>query len=604
MSLPQDLTQPATVALKSENKQKNRYRNIIAYDEYRVVLDIIDDDNFSDYVNASYMKGFKKERAYIASQGPTTSSIVDFWRMVWQEDIRKISMVANVIEEGRMKCLHYWATLGDEPMKEGDFTISTLTETEKDSYTLRTLILAKQGEKEQRKVYLFHYTEWPDRDVPLMPLPSSGHRCSAGAGRTGVLMAIDTQLHRAVVKGDVEIFNYALDMRKARPWMVQMPIQYIFIHEAILESLMCKDTLIPKSELSKMIDRFQEPQYETGKPLIEQHFQTLNAVSVKVTEYFYKMQSGMKAGNVSKNRYPKLIPVDRFRPKLVIGDEENDVKDYICATFLNRLSKVNGLIATQMPLPTTISDFWQLIHDYKITALVMLCENDTSDESIGQYWPSSPSDIMVIDKYTVSEIGRETTEDYIIRELSLKVMKEDDDPESEPEGELTVKQFQFLNWSNSSTNPSSDAALLDFIVLIKNWMSEDSSDIHLPLVHCMNGIGRSGVFCSVLNTLDQLAKQDSVNIFNIIKALRRKQPLIVETQDNYELIFRLVNLFIIRSEVEGDEPQEEGDKPQEEKKDEDNFEYANAGLDRKPEHGDENQYETVIVNEEEENTEI
>lgn len=64
--------------------------------------------------------------------------------MVWQEDIRKISMVANVIEEGRMKCLHYWATLGDEPMKEGDFTISTLTETEKDSYTLRTLILAKQ----------------------------------------------------------------------------------------------------------------------------------------------------------------------------------------------------------------------------------------------------------------------------------------------------------------------------------------------------------------------------------------------------------------------------------------------------------------------------
>lgn len=54
-------------------------------------------------------------------------------------------------------------------------------------------------------------------------------------------------------------------------------------------------------------------------------------------------------------------------------------------------------------------------------------------QSIGQYWPSSPSDIMVIDKYTVSEIGRETTEDYIIRELSLKVMKEDDDPESEPE---------------------------------------------------------------------------------------------------------------------------------------------------------------------------
>lgn len=84
----------------------------------------------------------------------------------------------------------------------------------------------------------------------------------------------------------------------------------------------------------------------------------------------------------------------------------------------------------------------------------------------------------------------------------------------------------------------------------------------------------------------------------------RRLILYLSSQDNYELIFRLVNLFIIRSEVEGDEPQEDGDKPQEEKKEEDNFEYANAGLDRKPEDGNENQYERVIVNDEEENTEI
>lgn len=564
-SLPQDLTQPATVALKNENKQKNRYRNIIAYDEHRVVLDIVEGDNFSDYVNASFMKGFNKEKAYIASQGPTTSSIVDFWRMVWQEDVRKISMVANVIEEGRMKCLHYWPTLGDEPLEEGDFTISTVSETEKDSYTLRKLLILKKDAPEGRELYLFHYTEWPDRDVPsdastliryikdIHSLETPGSdtllvHCSAGAGRTGVLMAIDTQLQRASVKGDIDIYNYALAMRNARPWMVQMPIQYIFIHEAILEAIMCKDTLIHKSKLSEMIDSFQDPQYETGKPLIEQHFQTLNSVSVKVTDYFYKMQSGMKEGNVSKNRYPKIIPIDRFRPKLVIADEENDVKDYICATFLNRLNKVNGLMGTQMPLPSTITDFWQLVHDYKITALVMLNENDTSDESIGQYWPSSPSDILVIDKFSVSEVSREVTDDYIIRDLTLKSMKEDDDPESEPEGELTVKQFQFLKWSNSSPSPSSVSALLNFIMYIHDWMAQDDFDAHLPLVHCMNGVGRTGVFCSVFNTIDQLAKQESVNIFNIIKALRRKQPLMVETQDEYELIFRLVNLFIVRSE--------------------------------------------------------
>ncbi|KAJ8040273.1 Receptor-type tyrosine-protein phosphatase T [Holothuria leucospilota] len=565
-SLPQDLTQPATVALKNENKPKNRYRNIIAYDEHRVVLELIEGDNFSDYVNASYIKGFQNEKAYIASQGPTTNSIVDFWRMIWQEDIHKISMVANVIEEGRMKCLHYWPTLGDEPIEEGDFIISTISETEKDSYTLRKLQLENK-EVGTRELYMFHFTEWPDRDVPadastliryirdIHALKTEGPdtilvHCSAGAGRTGVFMAIDTQLQRATLKGDVDVFNYALEMRKARPWMVQMPIQYIFIHEAILEAIMCKDTLIHKSELSSLIDRFLESQFETGKSLIEQQFETLNSVSVKVTDYFYKMQAGMKDGNIAKNRYPSVIPIDRFRPKLLIGDDENDLKDYICATFLNRYSKVNGLMVTQMPLPSTITDFWQLIHDYKITALVMLNENSVVDETIGQYWPSDSSDTLVTGKFSVSEIVTETTDHYVIRDLSLKVMREDDDAESEQEEPLTVRQFQLTNWSASSRNPSSISGFLDFILMIKSWMEEDPREAHLPLVHCLNGIGRSGVFCSVFNTLEQLEKQDSVNIFNIIKALRRKQPLLVKTQDEYELIYRLVNLFVVRSETE------------------------------------------------------
>lgn len=82
---------------------------------------------------------------------------------------------------------------------------------------------------------------------------------------------------------------------------------------------------------------------------------------------------------------------------------------------------------------------WCLCHLYSFEVFDSLWELsfsilfDISLQSIGQYWPSSPSDILVIDKFSVSEVSREVTDDYIIRDLTLKSMKEDDDPESEPE---------------------------------------------------------------------------------------------------------------------------------------------------------------------------
>ena len=50
------------------NKPKNRYANVIAYDHSRVVLQSLDGIPGSDYVNANYMDGYRKQNAYIATQ--------------------------------------------------------------------------------------------------------------------------------------------------------------------------------------------------------------------------------------------------------------------------------------------------------------------------------------------------------------------------------------------------------------------------------------------------------------------------------------------------------------------------------------------------------
>uniref|UniRef100_A0A673VUA4 protein-tyrosine-phosphatase n=1 Tax=Suricata suricatta TaxID=37032 RepID=A0A673VUA4_SURSU len=201
-----DKTYPTTVAERPKNIKKNRYKDILPYDHSLVELSLITSDEDSNYINANFIKGVYGPKAYIATQGPLSTTLLDFWRMIWEYSVLIIVMACMEFEMGKKKCERYWTEPGELPLQVGPFSISCEAENRKSDYIIRTL--KAKFNNETRTIYQFHYKNWPDHDVPssIEPIleliwdvrsyqedssvPVCIH-CSAGCGRTGVICAID-----------------------------------------------------------------------------------------------------------------------------------------------------------------------------------------------------------------------------------------------------------------------------------------------------------------------------------------------------------------------------------------------------------------------------
>lgn len=115
-----EIPQVCSDACKKENLARNRYKDVLPYDDTRVRL--VSETN--DYINASHVSydTGKAVFRYIVSQGPKPETTEHFWQMVWENQVRIISMVTTLVEAGRSKCHQYWPASTAEPVKFGDFT--------------------------------------------------------------------------------------------------------------------------------------------------------------------------------------------------------------------------------------------------------------------------------------------------------------------------------------------------------------------------------------------------------------------------------------------------------------------------------------------------
>ncbi|KAM4605989.1 receptor-type tyrosine-protein phosphatase mu-like [Polymixia lowei] len=531
---------PWDSAKKDENRMKNRYGNIIAYDHSRVRLQPQEGENGSDYINANYVDGYHRPNHYIATQGPMQETVYDFWRMVWQENTAAIVMVTNLVEVGRVKCCKYWP---DDTDIYRDMKV-TLIETQLLSeYVIRTFAVEKRGVHEIREIRQFHFTGWPDHGVPYHATgllgfirrvktktpPNAGPmvvHCSAGAGRTGCFIVIDIMLDMAEREGVVDIYNCVRELRARRVNMVQTEEQYVFIHDAILEACLCGDTMVPANQLRSVYYDMNRLDPQTNSSQIKEEFRTLNMVTP--TLRVEDCSIALLPRNHEKNRCMDVLPPDRCLPFLITIDGESS--NYINAALMDSYKQPSAFIVTQHPLPNTVKDFWRLVLDYHCTSIVMLNDVDPA-QLCPQYWPENG--LHGYGSLQVEFVSADLEEDIISRIFRIYNAARPQD------GYRMVQQFQFLGWPMYRDTPVSKRSFLKLIHQVDKWQEEYDGGEGRTVVHCLNGGGRSGAFCAVSMVCEMLRQQRSVDVFHAVKTLRNNKPNMVDLLEQYKFCYEV-----------------------------------------------------------------
>uniref|UniRef100_A0A8C7EFK9 protein-tyrosine-phosphatase n=1 Tax=Nothoprocta perdicaria TaxID=30464 RepID=A0A8C7EFK9_NOTPE len=531
---------PWDSAKKDENRMKNRYGNIIAYDHSRVRLQPIEGETNSDYINGNYIDGYHRPNHYIATQGPMQETIYDFWRMVWHENTASIIMVTNLVEVGRVKCCKYWP---DDTEIYKDIKV-TLIETELlAEYVIRTFAVEKRGAHEIREIRQFHFTGWPDHGVPYHATgllgfvrqvkskspPNAGPlvvHCSAGAGRTGCFIVIDIMLDMAEREGVVDIYNCVRELRSRRVNMVQTEEQYVFIHDAILEACLCGDTSVPASQVRSVYYEMNKLDPQTNSSQIKEEFRTLNMVTP--TLRVEDCSIALLPRNHEKNRCMDVLPPDRCLPFLITIDGESS--NYINAALMDSYKQPSAFIVTQHPLPNTVKDFWRLVLDYHCTSIVMLNDVDPA-QLCPQYWPENG--VHRHGPIQVEFVSADLEEDIISRIFRIYNAARPQD------GYRMVQQFQFLGWPMYRDTPVSKRSFLKLIRQVEKWQEEYNGGEGRTVVHCLNGGGRSGTFCAISIVCEMLRHQRAVDVFHAVKTLRNNKPNMVDLLDQYKFCYEV-----------------------------------------------------------------
>jgi protein tyrosine phosphatase len=326
----------------------------------------------------------------------------DFWRMVWEQNTVTIVMLTNLEENDKVKCFQYWPE--EKEQEYGNIVVRVDRDIILPHYTIRGFkVFNRATNDEERTVLQFHYTAWPDNNVPAQAAPlldflrainsandSDAYgpmvvHCSAGVGRTGTIISLDIALAQLKDTGFVDVKGIVKFLRQQRIEMVQVVEQYVFIHHAILEDIIYGDTSVL---LKDFIDHYNALQSSPGMPIDGEYYK-IGKVRPPAQAF---------AG-------PNIVPSIKDIP----CDD-----DLFIAHYLDSYWIPNFFVATSCPSNGNIERFWQLVWDQKATHIVNLTPQDSS--AVFNYMKGKE---MIINNMRIKIDSTEIKKGYILRKVII-----------------------------------------------------------------------------------------------------------------------------------------------------------------------------------------
>ncbi|CAK1546814.1 unnamed protein product [Leptosia nina] len=559
-----------------ENQPKNRYPDIKAYDQTRVKLSQVDGISGSDYINANYVMGYKERKKFICAQGPTETTVNDFWRMIWEHGLELIVMLTNLEEYSKVKCSKYWPDEVRGTRAFGNITVHHVSEKRYSDYIVRELRISKQplnsdgqpivenngvakrngdcgmGELsaptspqtkgESRLVRQYHFLMWKDFAAPEHPhsilkfikrvneawsVAVSREvvvHCSAGVGRTGTLVALDCLLEQLRDTNSVSVFNCVAELRSQRNFLVQSLKQYVFVYRALVEYAHFGDTEIPASRLKSAIDRLRNTPEGSDKSLMEMEFEKL--IRAPVIESAKSCAAGGGEEVRSRNRSVECLPYDRNRV-ILAPLPGRDYSTYINASFIEGYDNSEGFIITQDPLPNTIMDFWRMVSEHNVSTIVMLSE--LGEGKCPRYWDDGT---VQYEHISVEYEESESCPYYTRRHFTVTNNKSGD--------WCAVRQLQYHGWPTAAGHvPEVTRGLCE---LAERAAPCDPADNNTRpvLVHCQYGTERSALFVALCILTWQLRVERRVDVSAVARKLRSQRTNTIDTVLQYEFLHRAI----------------------------------------------------------------